>query len=94
MGALAHCDDGVDLLASPVVMTVADDAKEKDLTALCGSVGLTVLVMRAGRQKQSRASVLLECGADGAGDQFGSISWRNSANGLSRVRLKRCVLPR
>jgi hypothetical protein len=34
VGALAHCDDGVDLLASPVAMTVADHAKEKDLTTL------------------------------------------------------------
>ena len=32
--ALAHCDEGVDLLASLVAMTVADHAKEKDLTAL------------------------------------------------------------
>jgi hypothetical protein len=34
VGALAHCDDGVDLLVSPVAMTVVDNAKEKDLTAL------------------------------------------------------------
>ena len=34
MGALAHCDEERDLLASTVAMSVADQAKEKDLTAL------------------------------------------------------------
>jgi hypothetical protein len=34
VGALAHCDDGIDVLASPATMNVADDAKEKNLMAL------------------------------------------------------------
>ena len=53
MGALAHCDDGVDLLASPVAMTVADHEKEKGLTALPvkATIGVRHSKRRQGRRK-------------------------------------------
>ena len=54
MGALAHCDAGIDMLALSAAMTVADHAKEKDLTALPVKQPRAYAIPNVGKDVESR----------------------------------------
>jgi hypothetical protein len=66
VGALAHCDTGTDMLALSAAMTVADHAKEKDLTALPVKPPWVVRhsKRRQGRGRPQRTSDYFACVVD------------------------------